>query len=434
MTYSTRHLVYLALLMLLSHARSRRQFNRDCEDPAFQENFEKLLEEEVDEVAVMDTVNALLRQMPDEDEEEGGLSRLPGKLTSLLIEKRVLERYRFEGEYLVAVDATRLASFSRKHCDRCLRIRHSNGEIEYFHAVLEAKIVTQQGLVFSLASVFIENPEDEEFDKQDCELKAFYRLAPILHKRFPRLPMCLLMDSLYANETVMGLCEKYRWSYCLAFKQGSIPNLYGQMLHQFECNSHNRIDLFHEDEQQSYEWACNLKHQGRELHAIRCSIRSADEQMTRFVFLTDHRPDEGCVRRIANCGGRQRSKIENQGFNIQKNHGYKLVKGYGYQGYAYKNIYHLTQIAHTIHQLIAYGDLNGKLARTQTQKQRPMASHAVILTLIAAAARAIDAFESVRAIAKAIGETFRLCILDDFAFTMDYARSIQIRFPPPDSS
>lgn len=43
------------------------------------------------------------------------------------------------------------------------------------HHVLEAKLVVCD-MVFSIGSEFIEN-ESEEVTKQDCEMKAFYRLA-----------------------------------------------------------------------------------------------------------------------------------------------------------------------------------------------------------------------------------------------------------------
>jgi hypothetical protein len=41
---------------------------------------------------------------------------------------------------------------------------------------LEAKLVTHAGLVFSVMTEFIENPSQYP-NKQDCELKPFYRLA-----------------------------------------------------------------------------------------------------------------------------------------------------------------------------------------------------------------------------------------------------------------
>jgi hypothetical protein len=430
-TYSTRHLVYLALVMILSHSRSRRQFGFDSSSPEFRRNFEGFAGEECALVAVPDTINAMLRRMPDEE----GLALLPGKMTSWLIAQRVLERHRFEGEYLLAIDGTRLCSFPERHCDQCLKACHSNGSVSYFHAVLEAKIVSKEGPVFSLASVFIQNSENGIYDKQDCELKAFYRLAPILKKRFPRLPLCLLMDSLYANDPVLELCRANGWSYCLAFKEGSIPTLYQEMLKRFERHPANGLTLIDDDATETYEWACNLKYNSHDLHAIRCSIEPTNEaeETTRFVFLTDHRPDEDTVRTIANCGGRQRSKIENQGFNVQKNHGYRLVKGYGYQGFAYKNFYYITQIAHTIHQLIAYGDLNAKLAAPKTHAAYPAAAKAFLAVLIQEARRAIDAFGSISAIAQSIGKTMRYRILDQTAFDPDYARRIQIRFPVPDT-
>ncbi|GFO86833.1 hypothetical protein [Anaerostipes butyraticus] len=45
--------------------------------------------------------------------------------------------------------------------------------------------------------------------KQDCETKAFKRLAERIKKRFPRLPI-LLADSLYASDLIMALCRRYR--------------------------------------------------------------------------------------------------------------------------------------------------------------------------------------------------------------------------------
>jgi hypothetical protein len=45
------------------------------------------------------------------------------------------------------------------------------------HHVLEAKLVVGN-MVFSIGTEFIEN-ENEEVTKQDCELKAFHRLAKL---------------------------------------------------------------------------------------------------------------------------------------------------------------------------------------------------------------------------------------------------------------
>ncbi|MCG4627823.1 transposase, partial [Anaerostipes hadrus] len=81
----------------------------------------------------------------------------------------------------------------------------------YMHHVLEAKLVVGD-MVFSIASEFIEN-ESENVSKQDCELKAFDRLAKKIKKIFKRLPICILGDSLYACETVFNLCRAHKWKY-----------------------------------------------------------------------------------------------------------------------------------------------------------------------------------------------------------------------------
>jgi hypothetical protein len=78
----------------------------------------------------------------------------------------------------------------------------------YLHPVLEAKLVDTRGLALSLASEFIENPNPQgpgwtpptpttyETVKQDCELKAFARLAENLKKEFPQTRFCIGGDSL----------------------------------------------------------------------------------------------------------------------------------------------------------------------------------------------------------------------------------------------
>lgn len=53
--------------------------------------------------------------------------------------------------------------------------------------------------------------------------------------------------------------------------------------------------------------------------------------------------------------GRERWKIENKGFNEQKNHGYFIQHVFSENYNAMKNHYLLAQIAHTIRQLMENG-------------------------------------------------------------------------------
>ncbi len=136
------------------------------------------------------------------------------------------------------VDGTQTYSGKRKLNDGCLERHYNKGTAEetvnYHCDVLEAKIVFGESLVVSIASEFIENNgEDaerqkdlsEEKRRQDCETKAFERLAWKIKKAFPRLPIILLADSLYASEPVMDTCRDNGWDFIIRYKTGSIPSI-----------------------------------------------------------------------------------------------------------------------------------------------------------------------------------------------------------------
>ena len=79
------------------------------------------------------------------------------------------------------------------------------------------------------------------------------------------------------------------------------------------------------------------------------------------TWVTNIRPKINNVGKIVKKGGRQRWKIENQGFKEQKCDGYNLEHLYGEEPNAWKNYYQLLQIAHMISQLMIHSDLCVKL-------------------------------------------------------------------------
>lgn len=74
-------------------------------------------------------------------------------------------------------------------------------------------------MVLSIGTEFIEN-EDENYDKQDCEMNAFQRLSQRIKKDCKVLPIFILGDSLYGVEPIFQLCEKNNWKYIFTLKQG----------------------------------------------------------------------------------------------------------------------------------------------------------------------------------------------------------------------
>lgn len=76
-----------------------------------------------------------------------------------------------------------------------------------------------------------------------------------------------------------------------------------------------------------------------------------EEKEALFTFLTDLAVNKKNIKRLIK-DGRKRWKIENEGFNQQKKHGYYLEHLYSHKYQAIKNHYYLMQIGHMISQLL----------------------------------------------------------------------------------
>ena len=109
---------------------------------------------------------------------------------------------------------------------------------------------------------------------------------------------------------------------------------------------------------------------------------TVDGQTQTYAWITNKRLSAANVVRVATEAGRVRFKIENQGFNIQKNSGLNLEHAYSLGQDTLKCYYYLLQIAHLFLQMLEMGSLLQHLARRygstpsgpvrQPQKHRPV--------------------------------------------------------------
>lgn len=316
------------------------------------ENMSKALgyDEELEVLPHYDTINNFLKEL-----EVNQLEEIRKYMIKEMLEKRSFEHYRYKNKYWkVAIDATGMYSFKEKHCEHCLIKRHKNKEtgeverVEYYHNVLEAKLVLGD-MVFSIATEFIEN-ENEDVTKQDCELKAFSRLVERLKKEYPRLPICMLGDSLYACNRVFDICKEYRWRYILRFKEGSIPSI---------AEEFNILKKIESKEEKGFNFVNEIDYDDKKINVAEyvelVKYKSKKELIERrFVFITDIEISKNNVEDIV-AAGRSRWKIENQGFNNQKNVGYDIEHACCLNYNAMKNHYLLIQIADIIKQLFIKG-------------------------------------------------------------------------------
>lgn len=304
-----------------------------------------------------DTLNYVYTRIAVDDVQE-----VVTGMTETLIRQKILYRYRLLDQYfLVVVDGTGVLTYAERHCPNCLtRTRH--GQTTYYHPVLEAKLVTKSGWAFSLLTEFIENP-GEHPTKQDCELKAFYRLAARLKQRFPRLPLCLLLDGLFAGGPTFALCEQYQWKYLVVLQEADLPSVQEEFRTLVTLTPENQIHLRPSGPfklQQDFSWVNDIAYVDSErrehtVAVLECletkQAPQAVPQTTRFKWITNFSILPEIASKLANQGGRLRWKIENEGFNVQKNGGYALEHPYSTDANASKVFYLLLQMAHLLFQL-----------------------------------------------------------------------------------
>jgi len=289
-------------------------------------------------------------------------------MTETLIRKKVLYSYRLLGIYfIVAIDGTGTIRFSRRHCPYCLT-RTQNGKTFYYHPVLEAKLVTSNGFAFSLMSEFIENPGDKT-TKQDCELNAFYRLTERLKIRFPRLPILLSMDGLFAGGPTFDLCRRYGWKFMIVLKDDDLPSVNEEFDALSKLQPENRLAWRTGKEaqiKQLFRWVDDIAYvdslkKEHSLSVIECLETKPDKEgqkkTTKFKWVTNCHVSSKNVTTLSNDGGRMRWKIENEGFNVQKKGGYALEHAYTNNPNSAKVFYLLLQIAHLLAQLLYKANL-----------------------------------------------------------------------------
>jgi hypothetical protein len=361
--YPLPALLWLGVWMFLCHLGARRQVTYKLRDNAVAAaNFARLFG--VARVPHGDTLNETYLRLDPEQVQ----ARVTG-LTAHLIRNKLLARYRLLDQYyVILIDGTGIYTFHERHCEHCLTRQLPDGQTLYYHNVLEAKLVTYDGLVCSLMSEFIENPAPHP-TKQDCELKAFSRLAARLKERFPRLPICLSLDGLYACGPVFQCCHDYRWHYVIVLKDDDLPSVSQEFAALAPLNPQQRLRLStgpHAEIKQLFRWVKEIDYtdtQGRAhlLNVLELSetkpTTDGPSQTTRFVWVTDFTLKETNVREVAQNAGRIRWKIENEGFNAQKRGGFALEHAYSQNETSAKVFYYLLQIAHLLFQLIVMGSL-----------------------------------------------------------------------------
>ncbi|MCJ7624294.1 MAG: hypothetical protein MUO76_12390 [Anaerolineaceae bacterium] len=408
-TYSMTGLLFTGILMYVFRLGARREINHKLRGSGVSEKkFEALFGTE--KIPHGDTLNYGFKRVNSEE-----MQAIVCRLVKILIRKKVLYPWRLFGvHYLITFDGTGMVTYAERHCKYCLTQKLNNGTTRYYHPVLEAKLVTASGFAISLVTEFIEN-EDIYPEKQDCELKAFYRLTKKLKEYFPRLPMCLLLDGLFAGGPTFSTCEKYNWKYLITLKDASLSSVNDEFENLMSMSPENHKKVVSGGPRQisqAYRWMEGIdyvdsqdnEHLLNVLECVETYRETPGEPLVskKYKWLTNFLPTSRNVNTLANNAGRLRWKIENEGFNVQKNDGFNLEHPYSQDENARKVFYYLLQIAYLIFQLMEKGSL--------FRKAFP------------------NGVGSLKNIADCLLEAWRNLRLDDQEFISLYSGTFQIRF------
>lgn len=368
--YTQADLGYMAILKNVCGQHSMREmeenFNKEtCIDTLRILSGHQTLEE----MPHYDTLNYYLERLSPEC-----LSELRRKMVTGLIRGKQFNRNRLLGKYWrVILDGTGLFCFKEKHCENCLctERRTDDGKKEklYYHKVLEAKIVLGDSIVISLGTEFIEN-EKEDVEKQDCETNAAKRLMERIKKDYPRLPVCIQGDALYATEPMMKLCrEKYHWAYIFTQKD-TRQKLLDEGFEWIKSGGIKKASGLCEEK----GTGCYANHveevagKKESMNVFEYEYEKKDKKgkkyRVRFRWISSLELTEKNLEEMIKAA-RGRWKIENEGFNNQKNGIYRIEHLNSRNSKAMKNHYLLTQISDILMQLyLAWNPYIKKLKQT----------------------------------------------------------------------
>lgn len=370
--YQMKVIFIVRLMGLMCEMKSMQGMTRELNTEEAIQNIAEICGLELEEIPHCDTINDVFEKVKVEE-----IERIRKYMITKLIRGKMIQKYKIRDKYYhIIVDGTGLATSRKKYNENCLvkNKTDKNGKEyqEYSTYVLEAKLVVGE-MVFSIGSEFVENVNENE-TKQDCETKAFKRLAEKIKKEYPKLKIIISGDALYANKPVLDICKEKGWKYIIRFKEGAIPSLYNE----FETV----VAKANESTIKDYEYVTGLDYQEKKVNIIKYTDK---KRGTEFVYITDLPITNKNIKATINVG-RRRWKIENEGFNIQKNGTFDIGHLYSKNQIAIKVHYLMIQIAHILRQLLENGlssikELKLKLKEISQQLKKQLISTITNLTV-----------------------------------------------------
>jgi len=352
--YTAQEMYMACINMFLFKQKSRNDMNTCAKTGRFKDNYQVIFGMKLPH---MDSVALFMEQAPPAQLEE-----LKREMLQYLISKKVFQKFLINGFYPVAIDGTGISSYDYEPWEGCPYKKYKDGKTVWQVPILEAKLVFVNGFSLSFCTQWILNTADS--DKQSCELQAFKEISKKIKKQFPRLPIVILSDGLYPKDPVFTICRDNSWKFIITLKDKSLKIFQEALSDLLFDKKYQSKDLIIINKpkfkmKQIHRFINGLNYKTHQLSWFECveetkTIKNEIEKttITRFVYLTNIFIDSDNILNISKYA-RQRWRIENEGFDTQKNHGYQLEHKFSRKSLiARQNYYQSMQIAHLINQLV----------------------------------------------------------------------------------
>ncbi len=359
-TYDLKICLLTQILAFCSSYQSMNKIGRDFNSDIVINNINHILKTNYAELPHKDTLINIISEIKFEE-----LEKIQTNIIKTLIRSKMLDKYRFKGFFHVVIDGTGLYSTRVNLGEQAITKAYNKDEENeytlYSYYALEAKLICGN-MTFSLATEFVENETYTDkngntyrkFDKQDCELKASYRLLLKIKKRFPKLPIIIGGDALYLGRPFLELCDKYKFDYIIRYKETDAPTIkrnFGE-IKIIDSNYQYQNEIIFGDLKDKDFYTLNVVSYDEE----NVNNKTGEVTTKNFSYVTSLEITNENKENIVLLG-RRRWKIENKGFKEQKSNVLNITHIYTKNCNGTKNIYLLIQFAHTILNLLNYGNI-----------------------------------------------------------------------------
>jgi hypothetical protein len=196
-------------------------------------------------------------------------------------------------------------------------------------------------------------------EKQDCEINAGKRLIESIRTEHRQLSICIIGDDIYSHEPFIEELRENRCEFVLVAKdsshlelaeqiqqhqmqglieQGSWTTQVGKKIRNYEYRILNQVDL--------------TKSKKVKLNYFQVWERdSSNTLLYHNSWVTDFVVTKDNISHLFQIG-RSRWKIENEQFNVQKNHGYHITHNFGHGQHNLSFVFYLLNLLAFISHLI----------------------------------------------------------------------------------